>query len=60
MSYVLFCNVTIIGFTAEDLERLPLGYVVPIKEILHHHKNMDETNMTLQTATFLGKYWDFH
>ena len=43
-------------FTPEDLERLPLGYQIPIKEILHHHKNMDQTNMNMQTAIFLGEW----
>ena len=46
----------ILDFTAEDLEKLPLGYQLPIKEILHHHKHMDQTSMSLETAIFLGKY----
>ena len=45
-----------VAFTPDDLERLPLGYQIPIKEVLHHHKNMDQTNMNLQTAIFLGKF----
>jgi len=46
---------SLLDFTAEDLEKVPLGYQLPIKEILHHHKSMDQTSMNLQTAIFLGK-----
>uniref|UniRef100_A0A7M5XES7 Anaphase-promoting complex subunit 1 n=1 Tax=Clytia hemisphaerica TaxID=252671 RepID=A0A7M5XES7_9CNID len=43
------------GFTADDLDKLPIGYQIPIKEIFHHTRSTNQIAMSLETAMFLGR-----
>ena len=43
------------GFTKDDLELLPLGYKLPIKELLHHFISVNDVSISVETAAFLGR-----
>uniref|UniRef100_A0A7M5WZL4 Anaphase-promoting complex subunit 1 middle domain-containing protein n=1 Tax=Clytia hemisphaerica TaxID=252671 RepID=A0A7M5WZL4_9CNID len=44
------------GFTANDLDKLPIGYQIPIKEIFHNNtRSTNQIAMSLETAMFLGR-----
>ncbi|XP_057316495.1 anaphase-promoting complex subunit 1-like isoform X2 [Hydractinia symbiolongicarpus] len=43
------------SFTPDDLAKLPLGFKMPIKEILYHYKNTENLNLNAKSANYLGR-----
>ena len=43
------------GFSIEDVETLPIGYKLPIKELFYQYKTMNQSEMSVETAAYLKR-----